>query len=134
MSNLTEQQPFLPQTRVANSTCVSLRLTAIITGLLSIMSLLTGCGDGGEPGPRQTGSTDGAAVAGADDDRVVAGFQSVQRSGQARSGHGQALECVRRQTPHARNHGSLARTTIGHGYGITSVAQLDALPGRSNAF
>jgi Fibronectin type III domain len=50
MSNLTEQQPFLPQTRVANSTCVSLRLTAIITGLLSIMSLLTGCGDGGEPG------------------------------------------------------------------------------------
>ena len=56
MSDFTEQQRFLPQIRVAQSTCMPLRLTAIITGLLSIMPVLTGCGDGGETGsnPRVT--------------------------------------------------------------------------------
>lgn len=57
MSDLTEQQRVLPQARVAKSTCMPLCLAAIITGLLiSIMPLLTGCGDGGETGsnPRVT--------------------------------------------------------------------------------
>ena len=62
MSDLTEQQLFLPQTRVAKSTCMPLRMTAILTGLLSIMPLLTGCGDGGETGSNLT-MTPGSAGA-----------------------------------------------------------------------
>ncbi len=51
MSGLTEQQPFSPQTRIRKTPGIPLRLTFIITGLLlSIMPLLTGCGDGGESG------------------------------------------------------------------------------------
>jgi hypothetical protein len=58
MSDLTEQQRFLPRTRVTNSTRMPLRLTAIITGLiLSVMSLLTGCGGGESGGESGAGAT-----------------------------------------------------------------------------
>ena len=52
MSDLTRKQ-FFPRTGVTETACISLRLTAIVTGiLLSIMPLLTGCGGeetGGQP-------------------------------------------------------------------------------------
>ena len=51
MSNLTEQQYFFPRTRVTETARMPLRLPAIVAGLLlSIMSLLTGCGVEGESG------------------------------------------------------------------------------------
>jgi hypothetical protein len=44
VGDLTKQQ-FFPRTGVTETACISLRLTAIVTGiLLSIMPLLTGCG------------------------------------------------------------------------------------------
>jgi hypothetical protein len=51
MSDLTKQQCFLPRTRVTETGCIPLRLTAIVAGLLlTMMPLLTGCGGGGETG------------------------------------------------------------------------------------
>ncbi len=50
MSDLTKQQCFLPRTRVTETGCIPLRLTAIVAGLLlTTMPFLTGCG-GGETG------------------------------------------------------------------------------------
>jgi hypothetical protein len=58
MSALTKQQ-FLPRTRVTETSCIPLRLTAIVAGLLlTMMPLLTGCG-GGEG---ETGSGAGATA------------------------------------------------------------------------
>ena len=49
MSDLTKKQ-FFPWTRVTETSCIPLRLTAIVAGLLlTIMPSLTGCG-GGETG------------------------------------------------------------------------------------
>jgi len=60
MSDLTKKQ-FFPQTKVTETSCIPLRLTAIVAGLLlTMMPLLTGCG-GGE----QTGSVPSAAPVGA---------------------------------------------------------------------
>jgi fibronectin type III domain protein len=50
MSDLTKQQ-FFPRTGVTETACISLRLIAIVAGLLlTMMPLLTGCGGGGETG------------------------------------------------------------------------------------
>ena len=50
MSDLTKKQ-FFPRTSVTETACIPLRLTAIVAGLLlTMMSLLTGCGAGGETG------------------------------------------------------------------------------------
>lgn len=50
MSDLTKKQ-FFPWTRVTETSCIPLRLTAIVAGLLlTMMPFLTGCGGG------QTGS------------------------------------------------------------------------------
>jgi hypothetical protein len=51
MSDLTQQQCFLPRTEVVATVRMPLYLTAIVTGLLlSVLPLLTGCGAGGETG------------------------------------------------------------------------------------
>jgi hypothetical protein len=48
MSDLTKQQCILPRTRVTETGCIPLHLTAIVAGLLlTTMPLLTGCGGGG---------------------------------------------------------------------------------------
>jgi hypothetical protein len=48
MSDLTKQQS-LPRTRVTKTVCISLRLNAIVAGLLlMVMPFLTGCGGDGE--------------------------------------------------------------------------------------
>lgn len=50
MRDLTRKQ-FFPQTGVTETARMPLRLTAIVAGLLlTMMSLLTGCGGGGETG------------------------------------------------------------------------------------
>ena len=61
MSDLTKQ--LCPRVRTTEASCIRLRLTAFVTGiLLSIMPLLlTGCGGGGGG---ETGSTPSAAPAG----------------------------------------------------------------------
>ena len=61
MSDLTKQ--LTPRIRTTEASCIPLRLTAFVTGiLLSIMPLLlTGCGDGGGG---ETGSAPSAAAAG----------------------------------------------------------------------
>ena len=61
MSDLTKQ--LCPRIRTTEASCIPLRLTAFVTGiLLSIMPLLlTGCGGGGGG---ETGSTQSAASAG----------------------------------------------------------------------
>ena len=47
MTALTKKQ-FFSQTRVTETACIPLRLTAIVAGLLlTMMPLLTGCGGGG---------------------------------------------------------------------------------------
>jgi hypothetical protein len=57
MTALTKKQS-LPRNRVTEITCIPLRLTAIIAGLLlTMMPLLTGCGGGGG------GWSDGSAPA-----------------------------------------------------------------------
>jgi fibronectin type III domain protein len=51
MSYATRHHFSFPQTRVTESARTPLRLTTIVTGLiLTLMSLLTGCGSGGETG------------------------------------------------------------------------------------
>jgi hypothetical protein len=61
MSDLTKQQ-FFPRTGVTETACISLRLTAIVAGLLlTMMPLLTGCGGGDSGGGG--GSTTAAAGA-----------------------------------------------------------------------
>jgi len=50
MSALPKQQVFLPRTRVTETICIPLRLTAMVASLLlTMVPLLTGCG-GGETG------------------------------------------------------------------------------------
>jgi hypothetical protein len=57
MSALPKQQFFLPRTRVTETSCIPLRLTAIVASLLlTMMPLLTGCGGG------ETGSGAGATA------------------------------------------------------------------------
>jgi hypothetical protein len=47
MSALPKQQFFLPRTRVTETICIPLRLTAMVVSLLlTMMPLLTGCGGG----------------------------------------------------------------------------------------
>ena len=67
MSDLTQQQRFLPQTRGPKPTHMPLRRNTIITCLLlSIMPLLTGCGGGDEtgsnPSDMMTSGSAGAAA------------------------------------------------------------------------
>ena len=51
MNDLTGRRGFLLRTRVAETAHMPKQLTTVISGLLlSIMSLLTGCGGAGEPG------------------------------------------------------------------------------------
>ena len=60
MTDLTKNQ-FFPRTRVTETACIPLRLTAIVAGLLlTAMPFLTGCGEG-----EQTGSEPSAAPVGA---------------------------------------------------------------------
>ena len=52
MSALTKKQ-FFPRTRVTETACRTLRLIAIVAGLLlSMMPFLTGCSGGGETGSK----------------------------------------------------------------------------------
>jgi len=51
MRDLTKQQCFLPRTRVTETGCIPLRLTAIVAGfLLIMMPFLAGCAGEGETG------------------------------------------------------------------------------------
>ena len=60
MTDLTKSQ-FFPRTKVTQAACISLRLTAIVAGLLlTAMPFLPGCGEG-----EQTGSEPSAATVGA---------------------------------------------------------------------
>jgi Fibronectin type III domain len=60
MTDLTKSQ-FFPLTKVTEATCIPLRLTAIVAGiLLTAMPFLPGCGEG-----EQTGSEPSAAPVGA---------------------------------------------------------------------
>jgi hypothetical protein len=60
MTDLTKSQ-FFPRTKVTETACIPLRLTAIVVGLLlTAMAFLTGCGGGD-----QTGSEPSAAPVGA---------------------------------------------------------------------
>ena len=60
MSDLTKKQ-FLPRTRLIETACIPLRLTAIVAGLLlTMIPLLTGCGGGDSGGGG--GSTTAAGV------------------------------------------------------------------------
>jgi hypothetical protein len=61
MTDLTKNQ-FFPRTRVTETSCIPLRLTAIVAGLLcTAMSFLTGCGGGeqtvSEPSAVPVGAT-----------------------------------------------------------------------------
>ena len=59
MNALSEQQFFLPRTRVTETIFIPLRLAAMAASLLlTMMPLLTGCGEGGsEPSAAQGGAT-----------------------------------------------------------------------------
>ena len=84
MSALTKQR-FFPRTRVTETICIPLRLTAIVAGLLlTMMPLLTGCG-GGE-GQADTGITASLAWSPVQDPSVSAylvhyGRQSPDQQG-----------------------------------------------------
>jgi len=84
MSALTKQR-FFPRTRVTETICIPLRLTAIVAGLLlTMMPLLTGCG-GGE-GQADTGITASLAWSPVQDPSVDSyivryGRQSPDQSG-----------------------------------------------------
>jgi hypothetical protein len=72
MSALTKQQ-FFPRTRVTETICIPLRLTAMVASLLlTMMPLLTGCG-GGE-GQADTGVTASLAWSPVPDPSVSAYF------------------------------------------------------------
>ena len=89
MSDLTKHQCYLPRTRVTETARMPLRLTAIVTGiLLSIMPLLTGCGEGGggggETGPG--GATASLAWSPVPDPSVSAYFVHYGRQSPNQSG------------------------------------------------
>ena len=70
MSHVTKHQSSFPRTRVIGNARTPLRLTTIVAGLLlTLMSLLTGCGSGGE-----TGSNPSAVVLGS---TVSLGWEQV---------------------------------------------------------
>jgi hypothetical protein len=75
MSALSKQQFLLPRTRVTETICISLRLTAIVAGLLlTMMPLLTGCGGGEGQGQADTGITASLAWSPVQDPSVSAYF------------------------------------------------------------
>ena len=62
MRDLTKKQ-FLPRTRVIETACIPLRLTAIVAGLLlTMIPLLTGCGGGDSGGGGGSTTAAGASV------------------------------------------------------------------------
>ena len=104
MSDLTKKQ-FLPRTRVIETACIPLRLTAIVTGiLLSIMPLMTGCGGGGETGsqpivtvtPGSAGVTASLAWSPVPDPSVIAYFVHY-----GRQSPGQQGSCAYESSMHA---------------------------------
>ena len=94
MSDLTKQQFFLPRTRVTETACIPLRLTAIVAGLLlSMMPFLTGCGGGGETGSerssrrhQQAGATASLAWSPVQDPSVSAYFVHYGRQSPGQPG------------------------------------------------
>ena len=78
MSALPKQQFFLPRTRVTGAACISLRLTAIVAGLLlMMMPFLSGCGGDGEgqaSTPADTGITASLAWSPVQDSSVYGYF------------------------------------------------------------
>jgi len=93
MSDLTKQQCFLPRTRVAETICIPLRLTAIVAGLLlTTMPFLTGCGGGGggeigsEPSAAPVGATASLAWSPVPDPSVIAYFVHYGRQSPGQPG------------------------------------------------
>lgn len=84
LSAWTKQQ-FFPRTRVIETACISLRLTAIVAGLLlTMMPLLTGCG-GGEAGT-DPGVTASLAWSPVPDPSVIAYFVHYGRQSPGQPG------------------------------------------------
>ena len=95
MSGLTKRRFFFTQTRFAETARMSLRLAPIVAGLLlTTMSFLTGCGDGGETGsdptvtatPASTGATASLAWNPVPDPSVSAYFVHYGRQSPRQSG------------------------------------------------
>ena len=93
MSDLTKQQCFLPRTRVTETGCIPLCLTAIVAGLLlTTMPLLTGCGGGGggeigsEPSAAPVGATASLAWSPVPDPSVSAYFVHYGRQSPGQPG------------------------------------------------
>jgi len=73
MSALPKQQFFLPRTRVTETSCIPLRMTAIVASLLlTTMPFLTGCGGGDAGGG--TGATASLAWSPVQDSSVYGYF------------------------------------------------------------
>jgi hypothetical protein len=63
MTDLTKSQ-FSPRTRVTETSCIPLRLTAVLAGiLLTAMPFLTGCSEGKQTGSEPLAAPVGAAFA-----------------------------------------------------------------------
>ena len=62
MSHVTKHHSSFPRTRVTENARTPLRLTTIVAGLLTLMSLLTGCGSGGETGGNPSAVVLGSTV------------------------------------------------------------------------
>jgi len=89
MSDLTKKQS-LPRTRVTETGCIPLRLTAIVAGLLlTMMPLLTGCGGGEtgiEPSAAPVGATASLAWSPVPDPSVIAYFVHYGRQSPGQQG------------------------------------------------
>ena len=89
MTTLTKKQ-FFPRTRVTETSCIPLRLTAIVACLLlTIMPLLTGCGGdsgGGEGQAAATGITASLAWHPVQDPSVIGYFVHYGRQSPGHSG------------------------------------------------
>ena len=101
LSAWTKQQ-FFPRTRVIETACISLRLTAIVAGLLlTMMPLLTGCGGGegeisSEPSAAPVGVTASLAWSPVPDPSVIAYFVHY-----GRQSPGQQGSCAYESSMHA---------------------------------
>lgn len=85
MSALPKQRFFLPRTRVTETICIPLRLTAMVASLLlTMMPLLTGCG-GGETGSG-AGTTASLAWSPVQDSSILGYFVYYGRQSQDQQG------------------------------------------------